>query len=223
MTPIMNHSKIIKPKAIVLSGYGLNCEDETAFAFRTAGADADIVHVNDLRGLDKYQILAVPGGFSFGDDTGSGKAYARKLLDKLGDDLRKFLERDTLTIGICNGFQVLTQAGILPGVLTYNNGGRYISKWIEIEKVGESPWLYNMHRLKIPIANGEGKYKKTTNCEIAFKYVDNPNGSDEDIAGVLSYNGRALGMMPHPERAQFKFQQGGQGLQLFKNAIRYFK
>ena len=238
-----------KPKVIVLSGYGLNCEDETAFAFRTAGAEADIVHVNDLKNLDKYQILCVPGGFSFGDDTGSGKAFARKL----GDQLSSFLIRDTLMIGICNGFQILTQAGILPGVLTFNDSARYMSRWVEIEAVGESPWLEGItpsiplidkgegvHAplnvrgargvIVLPIANGEGKYIKTGDTTVAFKYVDNPNGSQQDIAGVLGYNGRVLGIMPHPERAQFEFQHPpGQkairasGLQIFKNAIRYFK
>src|SRR3989338_758360 len=215
----MRLSKIIKPKVIGLSGYGLNCEDETAFAFRTTGAEADIVHVNDLKDLKKYQILCVPGGFSYGDDTGSGKAFARKL----GDRLSSFVVRDTLTICICNGFQILTQAGILPGVLTFNDSARYMSKWVEVEAVGKSPWLEGIKKLNIPIANGEGKYIKTGDTDIAFKYVDNPNGSEQDIAGVLGYNGRVLGMMPHPERAQFQFQRNGQGLQIFKNAIRYFK
>ena len=199
----MRLSKIIKPKVIVLSGYGLNCEDETAFAFRTTGAEADIVHVNDLKDLKKYQILCVPGGFSYGDDTGSGKAFARKL----GDRLSSFVVRDTLTIG----------------VLTFNDSARYMSKWVEVEAVGKSPWLEGIKKLNIPIANGEGKYIKTGDTDIAFKYVDNPNGSEQDIAGVLGYNGRGLGMMPHPERAQFQFQRNGQGLQIFKNAIRYFK
>ena len=221
--PIMKHSKIIKPRVIVLSGYGLNCEDETAFAFEQAGATAEIIHINDLGKLDKYQILAVPGGFSFGDDTGSGKAYAHMLKAKLGDELEKFLLRDTLMIGICNGFQILTQLGILPGILTFNDGGRYLSNVVEIVATSSSPWLVGIDKLSIPIANGEGKYIKTGDTTVAFKYVENPNGSQEDIAGVLGYNGRVLGMMPHPERAQFSFQQGGEGLKIFKNAVRYFK
>src|SRR3989344_8313480 len=131
----MRHSKTIKPRVIILSGYGLNCEDETAFAFETAGAKAEIVHINELKNLKQYQILVVPGGFSFGDDTGSGKAFAHKLKTKLGDQLHEFLARDTLMAGICNGFQILTQAGILPGALTHNDSGRDISKWVEIERV----------------------------------------------------------------------------------------
>ncbi|MEK7615791.1 MAG: phosphoribosylformylglycinamidine synthase I [Patescibacteria group bacterium] len=219
----MRLSKAIKPRVIILSGYGLNCEDETAFAFETAGAKADIVHINDVGKLDQYQILVVPGGFSFGDDTGSGKAFAHKLKAKLGDQLHEFLARDTLMAGICNGFQILTSAGILPGALTHNDSQRYISKWVEIERVGKSAWLEDIEKMQVPIAHGEGKFIKDGKIDVAFRYVENPNGSTDDIAGILGYDGRVLGMMPHPERAQFAWQRGGQGLQLFKNAIRYFK
>ena len=213
----------MKPRAIILSGYGLNCEDETAFAFERAGAKADIVHINDLKNLNKYQILCVPGGFSFGDDMGSGKAYANKLKNKLGNELEKFLMRDTLMIGICNGFQILTQTGILPGALVWNDSGRYQSQWVEVDAVGKSPWISGIKRISMPIAHGEGKYISHGKVEIAFRYVENPNGSTDDIAGILGYNGRVLGMMPHPERAQFGWQKGGLGLQIFKNAVRYFE
>lgn len=219
----MPHSKTIKPRAIILSGYGLNCEDETAFAFETAGANTKIVHINDVGSLKKYQILVVPGGFSFGDDTGSGKAFGHKLKAKLGDQLHEFLARDTLMAGICNGFQILTSAGILPGALTHNDSQRYISRWVEIERVGESPWLEGIEKLQVPIAHGEGKFIKDGPIQVAFRYVDNPNGSTDDIAGILGYDGRVLGMMPHPERAQFPWQKGGHGIEIFKNAVRYFK
>src|SRR3990167_6025805 len=111
----------MKPKIIVLAGYGLNCEEETKFAFELAGGGAEIVHVNDLianaKKLRNSQILAVPGGFSFGDDLGSGLAYANKMKNHLAEALTEFLARDTLTIGICNGFQILTNLGFLPGAL----------------------------------------------------------------------------------------------------------
>ena len=258
--------KISKPKVIVFSGYGLNCETETKFAFESAGATADIVHINDVienpKILDTYQILAMPGGFSYGDDTGSGKAYGNKLKSHLGDALRKFLERDTLMIGICNGFQILTSAGILPGALTYNEGARYIDRWVDLEPVGKSPWTKGVGIISVPIAHGEGKYIPSEDGgldaldnegAIAFKYTDgamceyqnlvaNPNGSTADIAGVFAYDGRVLGMMPHPERGMFFHQrpdwmvlredlkkQGkklptyGDGFQLFKNAVSYYK
>lgn len=238
-----------------MSGYGLNCEDETAFALATAGAKADIVHINDLIAqkskLKQYQILVVPGGFSYGDDTGSGKAYANKLKAGLDQELHEFLARDTLMVGICNGFQILTSAGILPGALTHNDSKRYISKWVDITFEGTGPWIGNDPEnplapprnsaaarphlgfsIPLPIAHGEGKYIPDPKRPpiVAARYVENPNGSTDDIAGILGYDGRVLGMMPHPERAQFEWQRppsgetgGGQGLQIFKNAVNYFK
>lgn len=218
----------MKPRAIILSGYGLNCEDETAFAFRTAGAETEIVHVNDLNSnfrfsISNFQILVVPGGFSFGDDTGSGKAFANKLKAKLGDEIQNFVARDTLTIGICNGFQILTSFGLLPGALTHNDSGRYQSQWVEVRIDGKSPWLTE-GTIALPIAHGEGKYWPDPKNPpvVAMRYVENPNGSTDDIAGVLGYDGRVLGMMPHPERAQFPWQRGRRGLKIFKNAVKYF-
>ncbi len=111
-----------KPKVIIFSGYGLNCEEDTKVAFERAGAETDNVHVNDLVdkrvSLRRYQILAVPGGFSYGDDTGSGKAYANKMKNHLAEEIDAFFAKDKLGIGICNGFQILTNAGLLPGALT---------------------------------------------------------------------------------------------------------
>lgn len=240
--------KKAKPKIIIMSGYGLNCEEETKFAFEQAGGMADIVHINDLiakpKMLAQYQILVFPGGFSYGDDTGSGKAYANKFKNHLSGALKEFLSRDTLAIGICNGFQIMTNLGILPGALTYNKNGKYLDRWVDLKVVGESPWLKNIKTISLPIAHGEGKYMGK-DSDVALKYVKgeickfqnlepNPNGSAHDIAGVLGYNGRVLGMMPHPERGMFayqnptwqmnkKTQKEGEGLQIFKNAINYFK
>lgn len=251
-----------KPKIIIMSGYGLNCEEETKFAFEWAGGEADIVHINDLiakpKMLSQYQILVFPGGFSYGDDTGSGKAYANKFKNHLAKELTEFLSGDTLAIGICNGFQIMTNLGILPGALTYNKNGKYIDRWVDLStsgglKVSASPWLKNIKKISLPIAHGEGHYvisekeykNLKKNNQIAFTYTKgdicnfqnlekNPNGSNHDIAGVLAYNGRVLGMMPHPERGMFSHQspmwqidkkvsKEGAGLQIFKNAVNYFK
>ena len=218
-----------KPKALILSGYGLNCEEETKFAFDSAGGVAEIVHINDLienkKLLKKFQILAVPGGFSYGDETGSGKAYANKLKNHLLPELIAFTERDTLTIGICNGFQILTQLGLLPGALIHNDSARYIDRWVDLKAEGSSPWLSGIEKISLPIAHGEGKYiapdatlkKLKDMSSIAWKYIKgemceyqnlptNPNGAMDNIAGVLAGNGRILGMMPHPERAMFMTQ-----------------
>lgn len=253
-----------KPRVLIFSGYGLNCEEETKTAFEMAGAVADIVHINDLIAkpslLQKAQILVMPGGFSYGDDTGAGKAYGNKLKQHLGKELEQFLERDTLMIAICNGFQVATSAGILPGALIANDSARYICRWVDLETTSDSPWLKGISKLSIPIAHGEGKYyappstltllSKASN--IALRYVKgeiskhfdlpvNPNGSLQNIAGITGYNGRVLGLMPHPERA-VRFTQlphwtwlkeeyvrnnkpiptEGPGLQIFRNAVNYF-
>lgn len=258
---------ISRPKVIVLSGYGLNCEEETLFAFEKAGAAGEIVHINDViskkKKLADYQILALPGGFSYGDDTGSGKAYANKLKNHLAGDLEAFAKSDKLIIGICNGFQILTNTGLLPGALLTNDNARYTVRWVDLEvsALNKSPWLRGITELSLPIAHGEGKYyadKSTLNKlkkrgETALAYIKgetakffnlpaNPNGALEDIAAVTGYNGRVLGMMPHPERAVFFTQlpnwtllretlsrtgrtlpSEGPGLKIFKNAVAYFQ
>lgn len=238
-----------KPKIIIMSGYGLNCEEETKFAFDTAGGAADIVHINDLISnpalLSEYDILAFPGGFSYGDDTGSGKAYANKFKNHLAKELKEFLGRDTLTIGICNGFQIITCLGIVPGALSFNSGGKYIDRWVDLKVTGKSPWLAGIKTISLPIAHGEGRYipgksragsaltyTKGRICEFQNLQA-NPNGSVNDIAGVTAYNGRVFGLMPHPERAMFshhsplwfqnKTKGFGEGMLIFRNAINYFK
>src|SRR3989344_1836506 len=137
MNPVRNQQKlkrkrnptisngVKRPHVILFSGYGLNTEDETKAAFESVGATADIVHINDLIAkpslLKKAQILVMPGGFSYGDDTGSGKAYGNRVKQHLGAEIEKFLARDTLMLGICNGFQILTTAGFVPGALLTND------------------------------------------------------------------------------------------------------
>ncbi len=218
-----------KPKILVFSGYGLNCEEETKYAFELAGGVADIVHINDLidgkKKIKNYDILAFPGGFSFGDDTGSGKAYANKVRNHLWKDIEEFIANDKLIIGICNGFQILTNLGILPGALMWNDSARYIDRWVDIKVEGKSPWLTGIETISLPIAHGEGKFytdadtlkKLKSENAIVARYVKgeaceatglpkNPNGALEDIAGVLSHNGNILGMMPHPERGLFVTQ-----------------
>ncbi len=253
-----------RPHVIIFSGHGLNTEDETKTAFESVGATADIIHINDIIArpaiLDTAQIIVFPGGFSYGDDTGSGKAYGNRVKQHLGGAIEKFLARDTLMVGICNGFQIITSAGILPGALIANDSARYSCRWVDLEVKNDSPWLKGIKTMSVPIAHGEGKYYaphetlevlKKENA-IALRYVEgetskhfdmpaNPNGSLQNIAGITGYNGRVLGLMPHPERAVRFIQlphwthqreeyvrQGralpseGSGLQLFKNAVHYF-
>jgi phosphoribosylformylglycinamidine synthase len=160
-----------KPNILVFSGYGFNCEEETKFAFELAGGVADIVHINDLIAkpslLKKYQILAFPGGFAYGDDTGSGNAYANKLKNHLWSELKTFLEKDHLVIGICNGFQIITNLGLLPALhmkygqrqvaLLHNESARYTVRWVDVKVANDSPWLSNITMFPVAIAHGEGR------------------------------------------------------------------
>ncbi len=223
-----------KPNVLVLTGYGINCDEETKFAFEKSGAKSDSVHVNDLidghRRLSDYQILAFPGGFSYGDDTGAGNALANRIKNHLWDEVRTFVESDKLAIGICNGFQIMANLGLLPAIdgnygerqiaLVHNDSARYIDRWIDLKFQNHSVWTKGLERASFPIAHGEGKFytdPKTLGVVsekglISARYVQgeiceaeslpsNPNGSLEDIAAISDESGRLIGMMPHPERA----------------------
>lgn len=222
------------PNVLVLTGYGINCEEETKFSFQMAGADADIAHINDLldghKKLKDYQVLAFPGGFSYGDDTGSGNAFAHRVKNHLWEKVVSFVQGDHLVIGICNGFQIMVRLGLLPALssqyghrqvaLTYNTSARYLARWVDLEVPNDSPWLAGVEKLSLPIAHGEGNFyapgevlqELEEKGLIALKYAagemcayqnlePNPNGSLKDIAGITDESGRLLGMMPHPERA----------------------
>ncbi len=189
-----------KPKVLVLRTAGTNCDAETGFAFKTAGAQVDLVHINRLLNkeisLQDYHILALPGGFSYGDDIESGKIFANELRLKLAEDIGRFISDGKLIIGICNGFQVLAKAGILPGPLTAqeendrdravkttlmtNDSGKFEDRWVHLRVVGESPWLEGCKKtIYLPVAHAEGKFvtqdKKVlerlcSNGQVAFRY-----------------------------------------------------
>lgn len=228
-------------KALIIAGYGLNCEEETAQAFELAGFESSIRHINDLADapeeLKSMQVLAIPGGFSYGDDTGSGNAFAQKMRLTLGDHLREFVMRDTLTIGICNGCQIAANLGLGPAIgdkygerqvaVTHNATARYQCRWIDVAvQDTNSPWLAGIKSMHIPVAHGEGRFMmddatlKTLrqNNQIALRYTKdgktangefpyNPNGSTDDIAGLTDPSGRVLILMPHPERGMFMSQR----------------
>lgn len=158
---------------IVLTGFGINCDYETADAFRRAGATADRVHLNDVIAdpamLRRYHILAVPGGFSFGDDIASGKILANRLRYTLGGPLKEFIAAGKLIIGICNGFQVLVKMGMLPMLnggfsqevtLTHNDSGRFENRWVHLRTAPGNVcvWLRGIDKLELPVRHGEGKF-----------------------------------------------------------------
>lgn len=228
----------MKPKALVLTGYGINCDYETQHAFNLVGADAKRVHINDIidkiENLEDYQIIAFPGGFSFGDDISSGKVLANKLKFNIFDDLQKFMGDGKVIIGICNGFQSMVKLGILPAfernykkqvtTLTFNDSGRFEDRWVYLKINPKSRCIFtkNIDMLYLPVRHGEGKFvakeiflqKLNKNNQVALWYVDekgdlsdypwNPNGSLENIAGICDGTGRIFGLMPHPEAYLYK-------------------
>jgi phosphoribosylformylglycinamidine synthase len=227
---------MVEVKTLVLTGYGINCDFETQNAFALAGAKAERVHFNELlqkNNLEKYQILAIPGGFSFADDIASGKVFAAKLKRKMRDQLVKFVDEGNLVIGICNGFQILVKAGILPNpksfeqtaTVTFNDSGHFEDRWVWLkqEKNSNCIWTKGVNEIYLPVRHGEGKFyaqKETMNSlrrkrQIVFRYMNplkksskaeypwNPNGSLEDIAGISDESGRVFALMPHPEAFSF--------------------
>ncbi len=209
-------------KALVLTGDGINCEGETAFALSLAGAETECCHVNALlenpKRLDQVQILALPGGFSFGDEVSSGKILAIKLRHVLGDTLQRFIERQNLVVGICNGFQTLVKLGLLPQserfiqhvTLTHNRQRRFINRWVAVKTpVRKSLFLEGLEDFMLPIRHGEGRlmvprgeelyWQDSLQSHIALTYADDVNGSFLQIAGLVNESGTVLGLMPHPE------------------------
>jgi len=255
-----------RPKVCVLRTAGTNCDQETAFAFRKAGGLPDLVHINRLiqkeKRLADYQILAIPGGFTYGDDAGAGKILASELKHTLADELKLFLSKGKLIIGICNGFQVLVKSGLLPGngalrqeaSLIINDSAKFEARWVHLQSQGPGSvcvWARDLPEvIYLPVAHGEGKFftagaqvleRLHRNRQVVFKYCgpdggpadypDNPNGSQDDIAGICDETGRILGLMPHPERHVDAFQHprhaskgrgaGGEGILIFSNGVEY--
>ncbi len=224
----------MKPNVLVLRAAGSNCDQDAHFAFQYAGANAQLIHVNRLLDgdarLQDFQILVIPGGFTYGDDISAGKILANQLKYKLADQLLAFHAADKLIIGICNGFQVLVKAGLLPQMdlkapqsvtLTNNDSGKFEDRWVYL-KVNKSPCVFTKNVKSLvyyPVAHAEGKFVVRDdqvlnllkqNRQIVFQYAapdggqpvypQNPNGSMLDIAGICDATGRILGLMPHPER-----------------------
>jgi phosphoribosylformylglycinamidine synthase len=165
-----------RPQALILTGYGINCEHETAYAFTlpTVGGEAILVHISDLiaqpQQLEHFHILVVPGGFAFGDDISAGIVLATKLRYRLEQPLRTFLQSGKLVLGICNGFQALVRLGVLPAVagipwqqeatLTANDSGKFEDRWVylRVEPTCASPFVQGIEQLYLPVRHGEGKF-----------------------------------------------------------------
>ncbi|HHT9116300.1 MAG: phosphoribosylformylglycinamidine synthase I [Planctomycetes bacterium] len=222
------------PKVLILRTAGTNCDYETRYAFEKAGAKVDAVHINILLAnknlLKDYQILTLPGGFTYGDDVSAGKILSNQIKYNLEEDIKTFIHEKKLILGICNGFQALTKAGLLPAIdkqrqeatLTFNDSNKFEDRWVYL-KICSNKSIFvkdeEISKIYLPVAHGEGKFvtqdesilnKITMNHQIVFKYVNeqgeetgypwNPNGSVRNIAGICDPTGQILGMMPHPER-----------------------
>ncbi|MFZ5647299.1 MAG: phosphoribosylformylglycinamidine synthase I [Bacillota bacterium] len=242
----------MKPRVCVLRTDGTNCDMETFHAFEKAGAGCSMVHVNQLRSgeenLSEYQILALPGGFSYGDDVHSGKILAVELTSFLKESLQSFVDSGKPVIGICNGFQTLVRTGLLPGrrlgdircTLMNNDSGRFECRWINLV-IEDTPCVFTMgmagKTISIQVAHGEGKFYADKDqidllengAQVVFRYSTpggrpvmdyphNPNGSLNAIAGICDSTGLVMGLMPHPERFVDIHQHPNWRRGLFKEA-----
>jgi phosphoribosylformylglycinamidine synthase len=239
---------MVKPRALILRTAGTNCDFETDFAFRRNGADVDKLHINRLIEkpslMKKYSILALAGGFSYGDYISAGKITSAMILHRLRDAFHEFTASDKLIVGICNGFQILVKTGILPdrspvqtATLMNNDSGSFVCKWTRLIVNPDTIFTKGLpHEIILPVAHAEGKFyadipvieKLEKKRQVAFRYAEPLNGSVNEIAGITDPSGRVLGMMPHPERFCIPGQAGMKspplpaGDLVFRNMVFYF-
>jgi len=222
------------PKALVLRTAGINCDAETVRALDGAGAPTDLFHLSKMIAepgrFDDYGILVIPGGFSYGDDVAAGRIFSAELVHYLSNELVNFVDRGGLVLGICNGFQVLVETGLLDSsvgkrtdrkIALYDNASmKFEARWVNLRSEESAcPWLESGEIWPVPVAHAEGRFvcrddetlaALKANGQVALRYVnpdgstpgypDCPNGAVEEIAGICDPTGRVLGLMPHPER-----------------------
>lgn len=211
---------LIQPKALVLCGDGINCEEETSFALKLSGFNTTLIHTSQLlkepQSLKQCQLLVLPGGFSFGDEIASGKVLAIKLKEHLQSVLHEFIDRGSLLLAICNGFQVVVQLGLLPEAsgtsvmkasLMQNKWLKFINRWVRLDVSDSSPcqFLSGLKTIELPMRHGEGRLfidplnAETIKKQACLRYSEDVNGSLDRIAGLTNSKGNVLGLMPHPE------------------------
>jgi len=226
-------------KVLILTGDGINCESETAYAFNKVGFETEIKHLNDVMEqkitqnqlVEKYKVVALPGGFSFGDHLSSGNVLSLKIKNGLGWNFNEYAKQGGLVLGICNGFQALIRLGVFGEnvSITHNDSGEFINRWVKVSVSGDSPWLKGIDALDLPVRHAEGKVvfdqSSSDALSVGLRYQINPNGSYDSIAGLCDQTGRILGLMPHPEafirsnsHPQFK-HNSKLGLSIFQNAF----
>ncbi len=248
-------------RVVIPTGFGINCEAETAQAFTLAGARPRLIHLNDLvtdpSALAHASILALAGGFSFGDHLGAGRALANRLRCRLAAHLETFIGDGGLVIGICNGFQTMVRLGLLPGgggkqtaTLGPNRRGLFHDGWVRLAFDRQSPCVFTrgLEAMDLPVRHGEGRlltlpagreliarehlaacrYANPKTNEPTDVFPHDPNGSEDQIAGLCDPSGRLFGLMPNPEAFLYPenhpdWRRSGApsltGLTLFENAI----
>jgi phosphoribosylformylglycinamidine synthase subunit PurQ / glutaminase len=238
----------------ILYAPGTNCHEETAAAIELAGGRTSLVLLPELlegrTNLEKYQAAVIPGGFSFGDHLGAGRIFATMLVARLRDQLTKFLDDKKPLLGVCNGFQVLAEAGILPNrtpgqrsmALLENQSARFEDRKVRLVVSGEKCiWTEGLvgQTLEMPSAHGEGRplfcdADGGSRGRVVFRYTDaqsrptlhypeNPSGAPEAVAGITDETGLVLGLMPHPERASLPTHYSQDGLDIFRNLVRWLE
>ena len=263
-------------KVCILRVGGTNCDVETKRSFEELGVHAEIVHVNEMvkrQNITEYNALIFPGGFSYGDYVRAGAIWAKWIIAKLGKQLKAFVDENRPILGICNGFQVLVEAGFLPGfegispypevALAANVPPGYNCRWVYIkhENNGKCIFTWKISKGKImrmPVAHSEGRFifakekekqyleRLHENDQLVFRYCDkngeyaegcfpiNPNGSFHDIVGICNPEGTIFGLMTHPERAFYWWQQPdwtrqdrmpqyGDGKPIFEGLVSYLE
>lgn len=228
----------MRPRALVLAAPGTNRDRDVSFALELADARPEVLLLSDLvdrpERLADAQMLVVAGGFSYADALGAGRMWSLELTHRVGAHLLEFVDGGHPVIGICNGFQVLTGTGLLPGALAHNESGHFQCEWVTLgAPPGRCVWTSGLDPFDCPIAHGEGRYVHpdpsalAESGQIALTYVGhNPNGSLLDVAGVCDPTGLVLGLMPHPENHVIPRQhpQGplpgrSLGLELFRRGV----
>jgi phosphoribosylformylglycinamidine synthase I len=211
-------------KAAVLVFPGSNCDRDLRRAFEQAGFSVDMVWHKDTKLPEGVDLVGVPGGFSYGDYLRCGAIAAQS---PISGALKSHADRGGYVFGVCNGFQILTETKLLPGALLQNMSTRYICKTVGLRVENTQSAFTTAYEqgavIEVPIAHHEGNYQADAETlarlngegRVAFRYVENPNGAVEDIAGILSENRRVLGMMPHPERACEPLHGGTDGAGVF--------